>query len=67
MGLTNFEKAAIAELRKLRAALLRYGGHLPGCDSRSIDFDSDEPDARMIHGKCDCGFESLKSKLEAAQ
>ena len=58
--------ALCQEIRELRLALLCYGDHLCGCDSRYLDFVSDEPDAPMRRGTCDCGWDELKKRLENA-
>jgi hypothetical protein len=57
--------ALLAEVAVLREELLSRGRHLPNCDSLFVEFESDEPDAQLIHGTCDCGWTELKRKLES--
>ena len=49
----NDVPAMLAELRALRSALLRYGGHTKEC--------------AVFDGECICRWDTLKAKLEHAQ
>lgn len=56
---------AIAELRALRTALLRYGGHF--ADVRGDEEGYVCEKLATGNGRCSCGWDSLKAQLETAQ